>query len=121
MTAVHRSSARRLAPMLMFGVAVACGGASASVCISSESGEVCADGGDGRITFSGEGLEPGSTVQIDNDRLGPLSLDVDADGRLDPNGMVGVLALFADTEFTFDVAATDDEGAPIAGEITVST
>jgi hypothetical protein len=102
-------------------VATGCGSGSAAVCLSSDAGEVCADGGDGRVKFGGTGLEPGSTVQIDNDDVGRLVLEVDADGSLDPNGMVGVLALFAGTEFTFVVTAIDDRGEPIAGDITVST
>ena len=34
---------------------------------------------------------------------------------------MGVLALFVGTEFTFTVTATDDQGDPIVGDITVST
>jgi hypothetical protein len=91
------------------------------VCLSSESGQVCAAGGDGRIKFSGSGLEPGSEVRLANDMTDPLTLEVEPDGSLDPNGMVGFLSFFADTEVTFTVTATDDQGEPIAGDITVST
>ena len=91
------------------------------MCLRSDVGEVCAEGGDGRIEFCGIGLEPGSEVQFDNDQLGPIALPVDADGSLDIEGSVGVLALFAGTEFTFTVTATDDQGDPIVGDITVST
>jgi hypothetical protein len=98
-----------------------CGSGSDAVCLRSDAGEVCAEGGDGRIEFSGRGLEPGSEVQFDNDELGPIALDVDADGSLDVDGSVGVLALLAGTEFTFAVTATDDQGELIVGDITVST
>ncbi len=98
-----------------------CGSGSDAVCVSSAAGEVCADGGDGTITFSGNGLEPGSEVRMENDQVGPVVLVAEADGVLDPNGMVGVMALFADTEFTFTVTATDEQGEPIVGDITVST
>jgi hypothetical protein len=91
------------------------------VCLRADAGEVCADGGDGRIEFSGSGLAPGSEVQFDNDELGRLVLAVGPDGSLDTGGNAGALALFAGTEFTFTVTATDDQGDPIVGDITVST
>ena len=106
---------------LALGTATGCGSGSDAVCLSSDAGEVCAEGGDGRIEFSGRGLESGSEVQFDNDELGPIALDVDDDGSLDVDGSVGVLALFAGTEFTFTVTATDDQGELIVGDITVST
>jgi hypothetical protein len=88
------------------------------VCVLSDVGEVCAEGGDGRVEFSGRDLEPGSEVRFDNDELGPIAFSVEADGAL---GSVGVLALVAGTEFTFTVTAIDDQGNPIVGDITVST
>ena len=110
-----------LALALALGAATGCGSGGAAVCLRSDAGEVCAEGGDGRIEFTGTGLEPGSEVQFDNDQLGPIALPVDADGSLDIDGSVGVLALFDGTEFTFVVSATDDQGDPIVGDITVST
>lgn len=102
-------------------VASGCGSGGDAVCLSSDSGEVCAEGGDGQITFSGSGLEPGSEVRMENDQVGPVVLVAEADGSLDPNGTTGVMALFAGTEFTFAVTAVDDQGDTIAGDITVST
>ncbi len=102
-------------------VASGCGSDSDAVCVSSESGEVCADGSDGGIKFSGSGLEPGSEVRMESDELGQVVLVAEADGSLDPNGAAGVVALFAGTEFTFEVTAIDDQGHPIVGDITVST
>ncbi len=106
---------------LALGAATACGAVSDAVCVSSDVGEICAERGEGRIAFSGTGLEPGSEVQIDNEELGPITLVVDDDGTLDTAGAVGVVALFAGTEFTFTVTATDGRGDPLAGELTVST
>jgi hypothetical protein len=106
---------------LALGAATGCGSGSDAVCVRSEAGEVCAEGGDGGIEFSGSGLEPGSDVRFDNDQLGPIAFAVDVDGSFDPGGSVGVLALVAGTEFTFAVTATDDQGDPIVGDITVST
>jgi len=110
-----------LAVAVALGAATGCGSGGDAVCLRSDAGEVCAEGGDGRIEFRGSGLEPGSEVQFDNDELGPIALPVDADGSLDIEGSVGVLALFAGTEFTFTVTATDDQGDLIVGDITVST
>lgn len=101
--------------------ATSCGSGSDAVCLRTDTGEVCADGGEGRIEFSGSGLEPGSEVRIENDMTDPLTLIVEADGSLDPDGTVGVMSLFADTEFTFTLTATDDQGDPIVGDITLST
>lgn len=112
---------RRAIGGLALATATGCGSGGDAVCLHSDGGEICAEGGDGRIEFSGSGLEPGSEVQLDNDELGPIALPVDADGSLDIEGSVGVLALFAGTEFTFTVTATDDRGEPIVGDITVST
>lgn len=116
-----RRRAVGLAGAIAFGTATGCGSGSDAMCLRSDAGEVCAEGGDGRIEFSGSGLEPGSEVQFDNEELGPIALPVDADGSLDSEGGVGLLALLVDTEFTFTVTATDDQGDPIVGEITVST
>jgi len=110
-----------LAGVLSVVAATGCGSDSGTMCLRSDAGEVCAEGGDGRIEFSGSGLEPGSEVVFDNAELGPIALPVDADGSLEIDGTVGVLALFAGNEFTFAVTATDDQGAPIVGDITVST
>lgn len=71
--------------------------------------------------FSGGGLEPGSEVRLESDELEAIILRATADGDLDPNGAVGVMAVFAGTEFTFSVDAIDAQGDPIEGEITVST
>ena len=98
-----------------------CGSGNDAVCLSSDVAEVCADGGDGGVVFSGSGLEPGSEVRMENDQVGPVVLVVGADGSLGPDGSVGLVSLFADTEFTFTVAAIDDQGDPIVGDITVST
>jgi hypothetical protein len=118
---VKRRTVGGLAGALALGVATACGSGTDAVCVRSDVGEVCGEGGDGRIEFSGSGLEPGSEVWFDNDELGPIALPVEADGSLRDDGTVGVLALVAGTEFTFTVTATDDQGNPIVGDITVST
>ncbi len=101
--------------------ATGCDSGNDAVCLSSGSGEVCADGGDGRITFSGSGLEPGSEVRVEGGRVDPIVFTVETDGSLIDDGTVGLLALFAGTEFTFAVTASDDQGDPIVGDITVST
>lgn len=99
----------------------ACDSAGDSVCVSSDTGEVCADGSSGSIKFSGSGLEPGSEVRLESDELEPIVLRATADGELDPNGAVGVMAMFAGTEFTFSVVAIDAQGDSIEGDLVVST
>ncbi len=110
-----------LAVGVMVLVGAACSAGADAVCLSNGSGDVCADGSSGSIEFSGSGLEPGSQVRLTSDELDPVVLRVGADGGLDQGGTTGVLALFSGTEFTFAVSATDDQGNPIVGDITVST
>jgi hypothetical protein len=100
-------------------ITVSCG--SDAVCVSTDVGEVCADSSDGRIEFSGRGLDPESDVVIDSARLGQSVYSVGADGTLDAGGSIGVLSLFTDTEFTFTVAAVDADGEPLSGEIVIAS
>ena len=63
-----------------------CSSGSDAVCVSSDAGEVCADGSDGSITFSGTGLEPGSEVRMENDQVGPVVLVAEAEARSSRTG-----------------------------------
>lgn len=108
--------------LLVVGVAsitVSCG--SDAVCVSTDVGEVCAESSDGRIEFSGRGLDPESDVVIDSARLGPSVHGVGADGTLDAGGSIGVLSLFAGTEYNFTVWAVDADGDPLSGEIVITS
>ena len=96
-------------------------GSDDAVCVSTDVGEVCADSSDGRIEFSGRGLDPESDVTIDSAQLGPSIYDVAADGTLDAGGSIGVLSFFADTEYTFTVSAVDADGEPLSGEIVITS
>ncbi len=91
------------------------------MCVSSESGEVCANGGDGSITFSGAGWSRAPRCGWRTTRSARSCWWRKPDGSLDPGGAIGVMALFVGTEFTFAVTAIDDQGEPIVGDITVST
>jgi hypothetical protein len=95
---------RRAVGGLALAAATGYGSGGDAMCLRSDAVEVCAEGGDGRIEFRGTGLEPGSEVQFDNDQLGLIALPVDTAGSLDIEGSVGVLALFAGTEFTITVS-----------------
>jgi hypothetical protein len=90
------------------------------VCLSSEAGEVCAEGGDGQVQFSADGLEAGSEVRIESDEFGSVVYTVGADGSLADAGAQGLMSFVAGTEFSFAVTATDAQGEPILGNITVS-
>lgn len=114
---------RRRPPALVgvaLGIAIVagCGSGDSATCLSNEIGRVCAQTADGSIRFSGSGLTPESEVLIDHPDLGPSTFTVDADGTFEPDGR-GVLSLFADTPFTFTIAAIGADGQPIDGEITV--
>jgi hypothetical protein len=102
-------------------VVTGCGSDREAVCVSNDVGEVCADSQNGGITFSGEGLKPGSEIQM----IGPddeaFVIDVGPDGSFEPgSGSVGYLSVVADTEFTFNVAAIDTNGDAFEGDITIS-
>ena len=42
-------------------------------------------------------------------------------GLLDAGGSIGVLSLFAGTEYTFTVWTVDADGEPLSGEIVISS
>jgi hypothetical protein len=107
--------------IVVASITVSCGSDDGTVCVSTDVGEVCADGSDGRIEFSGRGLDPESDVVIDSARLGQGVYAVGADGTLDSGGSTGVLSFFTDTEFTFTVWAVDADGEPLSGEIVITT
>jgi hypothetical protein len=103
-------------------VMVGCGSGNSETCISNDVGQVCANGDDGRVTFSGQGLEPGSEIELVGPDETPVMLPVGADGTFDTeSGALGFLHVFADTELTFVVSATDDRGDRLEGQLTVST
>jgi len=103
--------------------AAGCGDDATVECLSNGVGEVCAHA-DGAITFSAEGLEPGSDVAFDNDMVGPITFTADADGAFATDqaaGDVGVLSFVVGTEFVFDVTATDADGDPLTGQIVIAS
>jgi hypothetical protein len=95
-----------------------CGDDATVECVSNEVGEVCAVA-EGGVNFRGSGLSPGSEVVLGEPTVGPITFAVNDDGSFDPSS--GVLALFAGTEFTFDVIATDANGDPLTGRIVIAT
>jgi hypothetical protein len=101
-----------------------CGSGTATECLSSEVGEVCAVSADGAITFNGRGLEAGSQVLISTAEVeGSSSMyEVDQDGMLMPErGALGFMSGFADADFNFTVSAIDKDGVVIDGKIVIST
>ena len=67
-----------------------CGSDSSAVCVSNDVGEVCVDNPDDQITFSGQGLEAGSEIQVTGPDGEPFVLRVGSDGAFDPeSGALG--------------------------------
>lgn len=100
-----------------------CGDDATVECVSNEVGEVCARA-DGAITFSAEGLEPGSGVEFANDTVGPITFTADDEGSFGTDRAardVGVLSFIVGTEFIFDVTATDSDGQPLIGQIVIAS
>jgi len=98
-----------------------CGDDATVECVSNEVGEVCARA-DGAITFSAEGLEPGSVVELANDMVGPITFTADDDGSLNQAaGQGGVMSFIVGTEFIFDVTSTDANGRPLTGQIVIAS
>lgn len=100
-----------------------CGDDATVECVSNEVGEVCARA-DGAITFSAEGLEPGSGVEFANDTVGPITFTADDEGSFGTDQAardVGVLSFIVGTEFIFDVTATDSDGQPLTGQIVIAS
>jgi len=107
----------------LLAVASGCGDDATVECLSNDVGEVCARA-DGAITFSADGLEPGSDVTVDNDLVGPITFTADADGTFATDkaaGDIGVLSFVVGTEFVFDVTATDADGHPLTGQIVIAS
>ena len=97
-----------------------CGSDSEAACVSNDVGEVCAES-DGGVTFSGDGLEPGSEVQVVGPEDQAFTIEVGPDGSFEPEpGNVGVIGGAADAQLTFTVSALDGNGDVLAGDITVS-
>jgi hypothetical protein len=97
-----------------------CGSDSEAVCVSNDVAEVCARS-DGGITFSGDGLEPGSEVQMIGPEDQAFTIEVGPDGSFEPEpGNIGVIAGAADAELTFAVSAIDGNGDVLEGDMTVT-
>jgi hypothetical protein len=101
-------------------IASSCTGEAAE-CVSNGVGEVCAEANEGAITFRGDGLLSGSTVELGDTAVGPITYVVGDDGSFDPGSASGVMAVFSGTEFSFEVTATDADGAPLSGRIVVAS
>ena len=104
--------------MISVAVLNGCGSGDVAQCLSSDSGEVCADDSDGSVKFSGSGLDPDSAVVVNHPELGDTSFVVESDGTCEPNGH-GFLAFVSGTTITFTISAVDADGTPIEGEIVV--
>jgi hypothetical protein len=91
--------------------------------VSNDVGDVCADASEGRITFTGRGLAPGSEIMVTGPAPDDQSvfLEVGVDGTSATPDASGVLFAFTGTDVTFRVAATDDLGERFEGEIVLST
>lgn len=112
--------------MLVYASAVllmaGCGSGGSESCVSNEVGEVCADGGEGRVTFNARGLEPGSEIELVGPDDASVVLPVGPDGTYEmESGAQGYLSVFADTEVRFTVSAVDDGGNRLDGQLAVST
>lgn len=106
---------------MVIAVALAgCSSGGSSQCLSSDSGEVCADNSDGSVKFSGSGLDPDSDVVVNHPELGDSTFVVDDNGAFEPDGG-GFLAFVAGTTIAFTISAVDAEGTPITGQIVVTT
>ena len=119
MRAIRRSMAALTASVVILAT-FACSSERAE-CVSHDVGEVCAEVNDGAINFHGDGLLPGSEVVVQETVVGPMVYPVGDDGSFDLGNSQGLMSVFADTEFTFEVVAVDADGNPLTGQIEIST
>jgi hypothetical protein len=114
--------ARSFAGVVVVGLLVltACsdrGSDEANNCVATAGAEVCGRVDGGALTFTGEGLDPGSVVRFEFGEQGPGELVVSEAGTLvNPPGAIGWLSF--DGTFgvcTFEAVAAD--GTRLAGEI----
>ena len=114
----NRLPSRVVAGSISVALLIGCGSDDAARCLSSDRGEVCADGSDGSVEFRGSGLEPDSEVVVDHPGPGDSRFVVESDGTFQPNGRA-FMTFVAGTTTTFTISATDADGNPIEGEIIV--
>jgi len=108
-------------PVVLVGATALAGcGSSSARCLTSDVGEVCADGSGGSVEFSGSGLEPGSDVTVNHPELGDSIFTADADGSFEPGGR-GFLSFVSGVDSVFTISAIDSEGTPIDGTIVVTS
>ena len=92
-------------------------------CVTGEgAGRVCAERVDGRIELTARGLRAGTPLEVRwrvegaTEPIEPTTLYVAVDGGLE--GSVGVLSA-RPARTTIDVSGVEDDGAVVAGTITV--
>lgn len=109
-----------VAALISIAVLNGCGSGDAAQCVSSGTGEVCADESDGSVKFSGSGLDPDFDVVVNHPELGDSRFVVESDGTFEPNGG-GFSAFVAGTTIIFTISAVNADGMPLEGEIVVTS
>lgn len=92
--------------------------------MAADSARVCAEVAEGRLSFTADGLEPGSVVRLDLDLKGFDRTDeyvVGPDGTLTDfaSGALGYLSFSGDFSGVVDVRATAADGSSLAGSLKI--
>lgn len=53
--------------------------------------------------------------------LEPVAFTADEAGEFDPGASQGLISVFAESVFVFDITATDTDGNSLTGQIEIST
>lgn len=89
----------------------------ANNCVAEADAEVCGRVDGGALTFTGEGLDPGSVVRIEIGEQGPGEFAVSEAGTLvNPPGALGFLS-FDGTFGVITIEAIAADGTRLVGEI----
>lgn len=90
---------------------------SVPACITIRTAQVCGTVDEGRLVMTAEGLEPGSTLRVDVEGMGPAEWRVSEAGTLAGTpGQLGFLT-YTGAIGTLTIEATADDGALLTGEV----
>lgn len=112
---------RRARPLWVAVVAVvavgaACSGSDGSTrCVDVTDASICAARDDGQVTFTAEGLQPGSVVTVVSTSTGSTEIPVAANGGFD--GEFGVMSASGDVRGEFSVEAIAEDGTPFTARL----
>ncbi len=98
------------------GLAGCAGSGELPSCVARADATVCATRTDGGLTYTAEGLEPGSSLTLSGPAIGTTDIPVGAGGGFD--GEVGLLSATGSFAGEITIEATAADGSTMTGTLT---